>query len=683
MDTRQERGLWFNRLLSCSWDWDAYRGAVIEQIDALRPQIVQIPGLGPLFYSAPYPPPHEEHHYSKEDILERVEGWRQCIEQIHQRGIKAVGFFSFCYHYGDPDRRLGWFQFWDDLWDEQHLGPRPDVDPTTLFQRTPDGQPIGTKEQRVIGGHVYYGCPNNPAWRQVLKGMVKAAIDIGMDGLIVAYNFRNICRCSFCREELKQYFRRYSPETLRERFGIADIEDPAWLGFTVGYPEAFPQRPQEWLGLEAARCQHSWEKTRFDEIFMDYGRSLNPDLILAEWFHAYSLLRPNERSLLSRDVWGKGEDYIWYCMGWSQTNLRIGYVADTTLGAKCWRAMCRGKPFVPNTYETFRYRLGMADMVASGGAAFGVHQPPVHEEDVNGFSRYFRFLREQEEYYHPATSYAQIALVYADQATQLGDGRRLRTMRRLGHRLIDGHVPFDILVDADLSPEALKPYRLLILPNVTYLSDEQVETIRAYVAAGGRLIATDETGCCNEHGAARLRCALEEVYGPRADGNISLNSYGSGTCLYIPEVPKDERNPGKEYLDAIPPHPDEDVFGQDFLRRVRELVEMPLLETTASWMVEITPYVQEANDRLVLHLVNYNRDESAPTEVPIPERDIGLAVRLPAGRSASAVRQRSPDRDADEALPFEQHEGFVRFAVPELLVYTLIIVDLQEESHHA
>lgn len=677
MDTRRESGLWFNRLLTYAWDWDANRDSVLAQIDDLHPQIIQIPGLGPLFYSAPYPPAQEEYHYSKDDIQEQLEKWRRCIEQIHRRGIKVVGFFSFCYHYGDPERRLGWFEFWDKLWDEERLGPQPDVDPTTLFQRTPDGQPIGTTDRRVIGGNVYYGCPNNPAWRQVLKAMVKDAIGLGMDGLIVAYNFRNICRCPFCREELKRYFGKYSPEVLRERFGIADIEDPAWLNFTVSYPYAFPQSPLEWLGLEATRCQHYWEKTRYDEIFMDYGRSLKPDLILAEWFHAYNLLGPNERSLLARDLWGKGEDYIWYCQGWSQTNLKIGYTADTTLGAKYSRAMGRGKPFVPNTYETFRYRLGIADMVASGGVAFGVHRPPEHEDDVRGFSSYFRFLREQEGYHHPATSYTQVALVYANQAMQLGDSRRLRTMRRLGHRMIDGHVPFDLLIDADLSPDALKPYRLLILANVKYLSAEQVEVIRVYVRAGGKLIATDETACCDENGTALPQSALEDVYGPHNDNESSLNPFGKGMCLYIPEVPKDERHHEQEYMDAIPPHPEEDVFGHDFLHQVRELVEVPLLETTASWMVEVTPYIQETHDRLVLHIVNYNRDESAPMEIHIPERDISISIRLPEARSASAVRQFSPDRDADESLPFEQHDGYVRFVVPELLVYNLVVVDTQ------
>ena len=690
MDTRRESGLWFNRLLNdpqyATPNNDVRNVAsLLERIDALGPQIVQIPELGPLFYSGPYPPPQEGHHYSKEEIREHLEAWRGCIQQIHERGAKAVGVFSFCYHFGDLNRRLGWFDFWDNLWDEELLGPQPDVDPTTLFQRSQNGQPIELNKEGMMPGKVYYGCPNNPAWRQTLKAMLKVAIDLGIDGFNVGFNFRNICRCPFCREELKQYFGKYPPQTLREKFGIADLEDPAWLNFTAdtskpgdlgaGYPFRVPQSALEWLGLEARRCQHHWEKTRFDEIFLDYGRSLKPDLILCEWFH-FNFTAPNERSLLSRDLWAKGEDYIWYCHFRGPTNLQEGHVADSTLGAKYCRAMGRGKPFLVNTYDT-RYRVGVADQVAGGGIAWGVHKPPVHEDDIQELSTYFRFLREQEPYYHPATSYADVALVYADQAMQLGDAPRLRTLQRLGRRLIDGHVPFDIVVDADLSPEILKPYRLLILPNLKYLSTRQVETIRAFVQCGGSLIATDETACSDQDGTALPKCMLEEVYGTRVNGEISLNEFGKGACLYIPEVPQDERNPGGGCKDDIPPSPAADAFGQDFLRRLQELAEPLLLQTTASWRVEITPYIQQAQSRLVLHMVNYNRDESAPREVPIPERDIQVSVRLPENSSTADVRLLSPDRNAEESLPFKQDGMYVRFMVPEVLAYNLAVVDMR------
>ena len=76
-------------------------------------------------------------------------------------------------------------------------------------------------------------------------------------------------------------------------------------------------------------------------------------------------------------------------------------------------------------------------------------------------------------------------------------------------------------------------------------------------------------------------------------------------------------------------------------------------------------------------MVNYNRDESAPREVPIPEREIQVSVRLPENSSTADVRLLSPDRNGEESLPFRQDGMYVRFMVPEVLAYNLAVVDMR------
>jgi len=54
-------------------------------------------------------------------------------------------------------------------------------------------------------------------------------------------------------------------------------------------------------------------KNAYDEVFMAYGRSLKPDLILAQWLHGHDTPAPNdERLMLPPELWAKGEDYLWY-----------------------------------------------------------------------------------------------------------------------------------------------------------------------------------------------------------------------------------------------------------------------------------------------------------------------------------------------------------------------------------
>ena len=57
--------------------------------------------------------------------------------------------------------------------------------------------------------------------------------------------------------------------------------------------------------------------------------------------------------------------------------------------------------------------------------------------------------------------------------------------------MIDGHLPYDVLLDADISAKRLAKYRLLVLPNIKYLSQGQIGAIEEYVFNGVKLIATD------------------------------------------------------------------------------------------------------------------------------------------------------------------------------------------------
>ena len=95
------------------------------------------------------------------------------------------------------------------------------------------------------------------------------------------------------------------------------------------------------------------------------------------------------------------------------------------------------------------------------------------------------------------------------------------------------HLPVAIVTDDDLAdPEALGRYRCLVLPNSACLSDAQADSIRAYVAGGGGLVATYETGRYDEHGTLRDRPALADVLGAVA-GNPVM---GTNWLLPLPEA---------------------------------------------------------------------------------------------------------------------------------------------------
>ncbi len=83
---------------------------------------------------------------------------------------------------------------------------------------------------------------------------------------------------------------------------------------------------------------------------------------------------------------------------------------------------------------------------------------------------------------------------------------------------MEEHLPLTLITELDLKPEILNRHQVLILPNVACLSDDQVQTIRDYVAQGGGLVATCETSLFDELGHSRGDFALKDVFGTSYGG---------------------------------------------------------------------------------------------------------------------------------------------------------------------
>lgn len=96
------------------------------------------------------------------------------------------------------------------------------------------------------------------------------------------------------------------------------------------------------------------------------------------------------------------------------------------------------------------------------------------------------------------------------------------------HALIEGHIPFEMINADVLDPEHLKPFKLLILPNVTRLSNLQCDQLRNFVDGGGSLLVTFETSLYDEEGNDRKDFGLSDLLGVSYDNGVEgpmQNSY--------------------------------------------------------------------------------------------------------------------------------------------------------------
>ena len=114
-----------------------------------------------------------------------------------------------------------------------------------------------------------------------------------------------------------------------------------------------------------------------------------------------------------------------------------------------------------------------------------------------------------------------------------------------GQLLIDMHVPFDyLLAEHDLTPENLSRYKVLILPDVGCLSNDQVSTLTAFVKGGGAIYATHGTGKYDENLQPHT---LRNRNTPAITTSEAFRKeIGSGRVAYNPGLPE------KDYWDKNP-----------------------------------------------------------------------------------------------------------------------------------
>lgn len=77
------------------------------------------------------------------------------------------------------------------------------------------------------------------------------------------------------------------------------------------------------------------------------------------------------------------------------------------------------------------------------------------------------------------------------------------------------HVPWDVLLDENVTPERLRRFPVVMLPNCAVISDAEARLFRDYVEAGGCLLATGQTGLFDELGRPRETNALGDLIGAR------------------------------------------------------------------------------------------------------------------------------------------------------------------------
>ncbi|MDA1015259.1 MAG: hypothetical protein O3A00_12500 [Planctomycetota bacterium] len=617
---------------------------LMPYLETARPEIVQIGNYGAMFHGYADNP-----RSAKTPMMLPVVGERAALEfqrklnaEVHKLGLKVVGHFRLAKVMADWQEQTGFVEYYNKRWPTDLLGPKPHPQLIELLQRDGSGAPV--QLSRYDNAQLAL-CLSSPHARQMLKQMLKCAIDHGIDGVITTYNYRSECACNHCQSAFKEWLAtQRTPEQLRTTLGINNLEQHKFTALPAripGYPDAEKSNDLDWL---AATWGAEHFKRMFDEIFLDYGRSLRKDLLVSQWNHLSHVSISEERMFLPQPKWGRGEDYFWYSGGAAfvgkNLSLTDGKAGDAWLSCLYVRELAGRKPFVMGKYDRIRLAASMAEGFATGGLGMGRY---MRFEDPVGFevlARYTNFMHTHREFFDGTEPFADAALVLPRQSVWNRRPDALNEFRSLGQSLVESRVLLDVVADEALTPERLANYPAVILPNVVALSDKQLMAVREYSAKGGLVLVRGETAVMDEYGVRRQDSAIKAAVTIADD-------------------------PPKVAAAAI----------------VKRLQSTGASEIEAPWTVRGAAYTQPG--RVVLHLVNYDRDETPNKQLTGPELErpkavdnVSVRLRLPVGKTATTVTLLSPDGVLLRKLEHRHQDGRVLFTVPRVVVYAVVAISL-------
>lgn len=165
---------------------------------------------------------------------------------------------------------------------------------------------------------------------------------------------------------------------------------------------------------------------------------------------------------------------------------------------------------------------------------------------LNTVDEIYQVLFRNEKYLRNTEPLARVGLVFSEQSRYYGPEtwkqRSGDHSQGMYHALIEARIPFEMVNDRLMEPDNLKPFRLLILPNLATLSDIQCAQLRKFTENGGSLLATFETSLYDETGKQRKDFGLSDLFGISYSGKVEgpmQNSYlklnkDSATGLFHP-----------------------------------------------------------------------------------------------------------------------------------------------------
>jgi hypothetical protein len=238
--------------------------------------------------------------------------------------------------------------------------------------------------------------------------------------------------------------------------------------------------------------------------------------------------------------------------------------------------------------------------------------------------QFIEWIARNERHFVNRRSVAHIGVVFSQRGNAFyvppGGGEPAEFTQGLYYALLGTRYPFDFVHEDDLGAETVKKYAALLLPNVALLSDARCRQLEDFVAGGGSLLATFETGLHDELGKRRGDFGMGKLFGLSKAGDVQGPK---GNAYYARVMRNHEVLRGFEYTSVLP--------GAEF--------RVPVLAADLEAVLSVMPPYPAFPPEMV-----YPRTEPTPEPaIVLRERGASRLAYIPGDIDRSFWRSGNPD----------------------------------------
>lgn len=391
-----------------------------------------------------------------------------------------------------------------------------------IAQAHPDWCFVDVDGAPQIYNDLYSTCPSGPYYQERSFEAIGEVLDrYPVDGFFFNwFNFnqrdytgveRGVCQCYNCR-------RRFHDKTGLRLPRRVDWDDSAFL--------AWNEYTRETLG-DVARRIRDFVHARRPEVPLMLRQS--PDVIMHEANNAIERPLPLwVESAADMARHSRGDD--------PETPVWVNTVTFVDM------------PYRFTAEQPGFIALDLVQTLAHGAnpSSYIIGTPDAADSRVLEVTRdVFGYHRDNAEFYDDAVPAARVLLVASTRtAEKYGGAAQDQTVRdeyRGCYRaLAESHIPFDVMSDSRLVSASesgrLAGYEVIVLPNIAILDATQAQVLDDFVAGGGGLVASNDTGLFDEDGEELPQQRLESLGAVRVSFRRTARDALRGSYLVVDDA---------------------------------------------------------------------------------------------------------------------------------------------------